>query len=162
MIEPRNRQPHALGDLGIEIEHADGVLETDLNGAVMSALCGLTGEKPAVSQGLPTISAVFDPLSLEPISGVRSILSGKLAFKYRTVDVEVALSPDELLRLLAHDLWPDECLGLRKHCGQFHEIHDDFYDPKTGLATDHATAVNASGAPTAGGRKRSLVINLNQ
>ena len=74
----------------------------------MSALYGLTGEKTAVPEDIPTTSAVFDPAFLGPIPGVRSMFSGKLAVKYRTADVEIALSPDELLRLLARDLWPDE------------------------------------------------------
>jgi hypothetical protein len=125
----------------LEMRSSSDAIATDVkpNGAAISALCGLTGKKPAVAEGFPTTGAVFDPLSLEPISAMRSMLSGKLAVKYRTADVEIALSPDELLRLLARDLWPDEYFGLRKHFGEFHEIHSDFYDPKTGAAVQPVT-----------------------
>ena len=139
MPQPKNQLPRALDDLEIVVEHAGGMVKTDPHGAAMSALCGLTGEKPAVPEGRSSTSAGFDPLSLEPIPGVRSILSGKLAVKYRTADVEIPLSPDELLRLLAHDLWPDEYFDLRKHFGEFHEIRSDFFDSKTGAALQAIT-----------------------
>lgn len=77
-----------------------------------------------------------------------SMISGKPALQYRSNDMVAELTPDEMDRFLRRDLTPDEYFALRMffpkrshnfhsevfHPEDFFEIHDDFYDPKTGEA----------------------------
>ncbi|MNU45025.1 hypothetical protein D3C71_338580 [compost metagenome] len=44
------------------------------------------------------------------------------------------MTVDELLRFIRHDLRPEEFRILFDRYGEIHEIHDDFYDPRTGEA----------------------------
>lgn len=110
---PRNRKQTGLSIIQVEIEDKLGVLKLDLNRA---AVIGYTKQLPVAQPGWP------------------SVLSGEPGFLYRNVELEVALTRDELVRLLRHDLRPQEVLKLLELYGAFHEIHDDFYDESSGVA----------------------------
>jgi hypothetical protein len=62
-----------------------------------------------------------------------SFISGKPGYLYRNHILQIALTADELDRFARHDLTPEEFFKLFT-LGEFHEIHDDFYDPDTGRA----------------------------
>jgi hypothetical protein len=130
-MQPKNRKQTGLGILEIEVEHADGVVKTNPNGIAVSAMVALQGSMPDLPGRFPT-GDVFNPHDLTPIDGVFSMLSGEPAVIYRTDEMEIPLSVDELVRFMAHDLKPSEFRVLIEHFGEFHEIHDDFYDPDTG------------------------------
>ena len=74
----------------------------------------------------------FDTLKALP--GAESVISGKPAVVYCTMDMKVPLTTEELKRLVALDLAPEEFFALRNHFGDAPEWHDDFYDPETGEA----------------------------
>lgn len=99
-----------LGILDIELTDGLGRIVVDPN---HSAMLGHTGSLPLHAPKL------------------QSELSGKPAFGYRTDQVTLALAEDELLRLMRHDLRPDEVKQLMETHGVFHEIHSDFYDHET-------------------------------
>lgn len=63
-----------------------------------------------------------------------SFLSGEPGYLYRNHVLQIALTKAELYRFAYHALRPDEFLKLYHALGEFHEIHDDFYDPDTGEA----------------------------
>lgn len=135
MRQIKNRIETSLDILEIRVDHADGSFRTDPNGAVGCAIWAMSGEKPSWQPGmLGDKSQLFNPLELKPKPGLTSILSGGPAVMYRSDDVEVPLTPEELFRLLKRSLRPEEALQLLDHFGEFHEIHDDFYDPATGEA----------------------------
>lgn len=111
---PSNRSETGLGVLEIEITGAAGTLKLDPNRA---AMIGYSGELPIEDPCWP------------------STLSGEPGFRYRTCDgVDLSLTPPELIRLLRHDLAPEEVLELHNAFGAFFETHDDFYDEQTGAA----------------------------
>lgn len=114
---PKNRMAEELPILELQVEHADGRERFDPNRIKMWAI----GNQGSV-------------LGLSPLDGRVSDVSGDPAVVYRGGDVELALSPDELLRLIENDLRPEEFFALRARYGIFHEIHDDFYDPVSGYA----------------------------
>lgn len=132
-MQAKNRKSTGLGILEIEVEHAVGVVKTNPNGIAVSAMVALQDETPDFPDRLPTAD-VFNPHDLTPIDGTFSMLSGEPAVVYRTDELEIPLSVDELVRFMAHDLKPSEFRVLIEHFGEFHEIHDDFYDPDTGEA----------------------------
>ncbi len=104
---PRNRHETGLGVLDIEVVDRLGVWKMDPNRA---ALVGYKREL-----------ALAEPIG-------PSTLSGEPGYRYRTCDVELVLTRDELFRLLRRDLRPAEVKKLLETFGAFHEIHDDFYD----------------------------------
>lgn len=113
---PKNRPTQTdLSILDIEITSTEGRIVYDPNTAAMTAASGQL------------------PLG-DPLPDVGSTISGKPAYKFRTTEVEMALTPDELLRLWRRDLRPDEYFKLREVFGVFFEIHDDFYDEEEGYA----------------------------
>jgi hypothetical protein len=63
-----------------------------------------------------------------------SFLSGEPGFLYRNHVLQIALTGAELQRFACHALLPEEFFKLYRALGEFHEIHDDFYDPDTGKA----------------------------
>lgn len=69
---------------------------------------------------------------------VLSALSGRPALVYRTEDVKVALTPEELQRLVQRALSPTEYFKLRDYYGIAFDWHDDFYDETTGEALQPA------------------------
>lgn len=114
---PKNRRSTSLPILRIEIEHSEGIEVFDPNGILMALV-----REPARLFGLAPLPSRASDLSLEP------------AVLYRADDLEVALSPEELIRLAAHNLAPVEYKALRDRFGMAHEWHEDFYDPDTGEA----------------------------
>lgn len=116
MIDPRPRnwlpQDRYLPVLKIEIEHADGVVETDPNGLIGIVLAG-------------TIQ------KLRPTGGVVSMLSGKPGLIYREYDLDIHLTPDEAFRLCDRSLRPSEYESLMRHFGVAYPWHEDFYDEQS-------------------------------
>lgn len=111
---PKNRVDTGLEVIQIEIVGADGAHRTNPNGA---AVMGFNKYLPVK----------------EPIKP--SVLSGEPGFLYRNYDgVEIALTAEELIRLLRRALRPEEVLKLHSLYGAFFETHFDFYSEKTGQA----------------------------
>ena len=63
-----------------------------------------------------------------------SFLSGDKGYLFRSDDIEIALTKEELYRLFRLDLKPEEFKKIVNHFGSFFEIHDDFYNEDTGDA----------------------------
>jgi len=114
---PRGRLPASMTIRGVSIEHADGTETFDHNGIV---------EFLAMR--------VEEARALRAVPFVTSVLSGRPALRYRTHDVEIPLTADEIAGLVGTELCPTEYVALRGRFGTFFEIHDDFYDPATGGA----------------------------
>lgn len=135
MHQPRNRQSETLPILEIRIDHAEGSLKTCPNGVAGSAIWGMTGEKPDLPEKflLPG-STLFEPTKLKPMEGLKSVISGGPAVMYRSDDIAIPMTPDELFRFAKHDLHPAEYFVLLREYGMFHEIHEDYYDPDSGMA----------------------------
>lgn len=112
----RNRKATGLGPVDIEIQGEVGTWKTDPNGLIITAV---TGMFPLEKIGKPTTS---------------SMLSGEPAYLYRTSELEVALTGEEIRRLTRRDLHEQEFFKLREAFGLFFEIHEDFYDETTGEA----------------------------
>lgn len=111
---PKNRKANDVELVEVHLVDSLGTLKVDLNRA---ALMGATGTLPLAG----------------PVA--KSDISGGPAFWYRAHDgINIALTHDEMLRLLGLSLLPHEYFKLREHLGLFHEIHDDFYDGVTGEA----------------------------
>lgn len=129
---PKNRRRECLPILRKEIEDANGVSVFDPNGLVMALLTDLDRllEMPPLADAGPTSSGPAGSAG----SGRASDLSGEPAVLYRSDDLEIALTPAELVRYIAHDLAPEEYFALRERFGMHFEIHDDFYDEETGEA----------------------------
>lgn len=104
---------NGLGILDIEIQYDGGTLKLDPNSAAMA--------------GFEESLALGNPIA-------PSDLSGLPGYRYRTDSVELVLTRGELYRLLRRNLWPEEYFGLLHQYGAFHEIHDDFYSERTGVA----------------------------
>ena len=102
--------------LRIEIIHASGTETFDPNTLIKTLLS--TPEK------LPSLKS----------SGDISLLSGTPGLTYKTNEVCVGLTAGEISRLTLQSLTPKEFFALRRACGDFYEIHDDFYDADTGEA----------------------------
>lgn len=110
---PRNRIGDPLPILAIKIADAQSVHEFSPNSIVMAML--------------------QDRFDLGEPCG-ESFLSGEPAYRLEDEDVVVHLTLDEIRRMVARCLTPDEFFKLRKEFGVFFQIHEDFYDPKTGEA----------------------------
>ena len=106
VISKRNRMPVPLPVLRIEVEDADGVQTFDPNGVNIWQLDGGVN-------------------SLRPVDGF---------VLYRSHDVEIPLRPKELDRLIRLALTKKLYFAIRAKFGLFYEIHEDFYDPDTGIA----------------------------
>lgn len=139
---PRNRLETPLDVPQIEVTDAVGTVSTSPNSVVGCVIWGASGEQPRDIHGNPVDSVeymgrdykVFNPLELTPRPEVPSFLSGEPSVRYVADDVAVDLTPDELLRFMAHELTRAEYLALRDHFGDFWEIRDGRYDPDSGLS----------------------------
>jgi hypothetical protein len=89
------------------------------------------GEKPEV---IPL------PSQLEHLPGACDACGeGHETVLYQTINyggdlLNINLCRTHLHRLFAKKLEPDAFKALYKKYGEFHEIHDDFYDPDSGIA----------------------------
>lgn len=111
---PKNRTRFDVDILETHVLHSGGTLVMDPNAVAMAGIMG-------------------ELVLLNPVAP--SFLSGEPGYLYRNSDgVEMALTRDELLRLFALNLRPEEFLKILGHFGEFYEIHDDFYDMETGEA----------------------------
>jgi hypothetical protein len=113
LYPPKNRRPNALPVVEIEIASKDGTIRMDMNQA-------------AVASHLENL-ALGEPF-------IASNLSGNLGYEYRSSEITLVLTRDELYRLMRHDLLPAEFFQLAEKFGIFFETHDDFYDEKSGVA----------------------------
>lgn len=115
LFAPRNRTATGLAVLAITVEDANGVRTYDPNGLIIACAEGaLKG--------------------LAPLPGVNSDISSAPAVVMSTDELRLALTPDELQRLVFRSLSPREFFALAYKYGVFFEIHDDFYDEETGVA----------------------------
>ena len=130
---PKNRRenPH-LSVVEIEIAWQGGSVRMDMNAAAMA------GHRENLNLGEPSFA---------------SDITGAPGYEYRSDEVTLALTRDELYRLLRHDLRPAEFLALVQKYGTFYEVHDDFYDEGTGQALQPvpraAVEAEAAAAPAA-------------
>jgi hypothetical protein len=110
-----------LGPVQLEVVHGDGVLRLDPNTAIAAGY--------------------FENLVLgDPI--VVSVLSKEPGYLYRTCEMQLAFTLEELYRLFRRDLQPREFHYLYHTYGSFFEIHEDFYVPATGQALQPLEAEN--------------------
>jgi hypothetical protein len=116
---PRNRHGRDVDVLAVEISSRDDVLKLDPNGVVAAVMRGDLVSR--LGRAHPEEFGV-------------SVLSRRPGYRYFDSDVEMVLAPDELVRFLRLDLRPEEYFGLRDTFGIFFMIHDDFYDPGSGMA----------------------------
>lgn len=116
---PINRISSGLGTIDIDIQDAKGVKRYSPNTLAIALIEGELSH-------------------LEPIPGVSSVISKKPAFGYTTDEVQLALTFEELTRLVGRSLRPAEFFTLAVKYGVFFEIHDDFYDEDTGKALQPA------------------------
>ena len=98
-----------------EIHYADGVLR--LTGAMVAVA--------ASHESLP---------NWDTSPAFASVLSGAPGYLLKNDVLVLALAPDEMYRLLRHNLRPDEFFKLAQTVGVFYEISGEFYDEATGLA----------------------------
>lgn len=106
---PKNRPSNELHYLDIQIEDAGEVKSMDPNRAAMLAHQG----------GL---------VLADPVPGRVSDISGEPGYIYRTNEIELCLTQDELGALMRHRLHKREYSALVQRFGVFFEIHSDFYD----------------------------------
>jgi hypothetical protein len=104
-----------LETIAIEVVDLDGKRRFDPTSASIAAQSGTLMEK----LGRP---------------GAQSAISGEPAYLYRNDVVEIPLTAEEIARLFAHSLEPDEFLALARTYGVFYEISSKFYDEDTGIA----------------------------
>lgn len=110
---PKNRRTNALSTIEIQIVTQNGILSMDPNQAAVAAYL----------ENLPLGQASHP-----------SDLSGVPGYEYRTDEITLVLSREELYRFLRHDLLPAEYFTLVEKYGVFFEIHEDFYCEATGTA----------------------------
>lgn len=111
---PKNRHIRpGLGVIDLVIRDANGEWRTDPNGAVLAA------HRESLTLG-------------EPVGA--SDISGQPGYAYETSEITLTLTRDELYRLLRRNLRPAEYFELVRKFGVFFELHDDFYEPATGMA----------------------------
>lgn len=111
---PKNRTYPMLGPIELEIHSGDGkVLKLDPNGFVLAAFKNC--------------------LDLGPSYG-KSLLSGEDGWLYREDDLGVVLTLEEIRRIAARELLPEQYFKLRETFGMFWSLHDDFYDEESGFA----------------------------
>jgi hypothetical protein len=107
---PRNRRAEPLPCWLVEIVHKDGIKTFDPVGLILYVI--RRGE---------------ELLKLKPMCGLYSDVSNQPAVLYRSNDVEIALSPEELYRLASYSLHCGEYQRLRNEFGIFHEIDAKHY-----------------------------------
>lgn len=111
---PKNRTYPMLGPIELEIHSGDGkVVKLDPNGFVVAAF------RNTLDLGTPY---------------GKSLLSGEDGWLYREDDFGVILTLEEIRRMAARELLPEQYLRLRETFGMFFSIHDDFYDEVLGIA----------------------------
>jgi hypothetical protein len=102
-----------LAAVQIQIVHSKGTLKLDANSAVFAAHTG------ALELGGPVAP---------------STLSGEPGYIYRSCEMQLVFTREELYRFMRHDLLPEEYRLLHGKFGSFFEIEPDFYDEVTGEA----------------------------
>ena len=105
---PRNRQPLKLPVLRIEIHWVGGMSVYNPN------TISIAGQDANYPFG-------------QPFKDHPSILSKKPGYLYKSHDLEIPLTLDEIDRFLRLNLRPGEVSKLIETYGIFHEVHDDFY-----------------------------------
>ena len=111
---PKNRQKTTVESIvEVEVQWAEGLRRMDMNEACIAA------QRESLPLGTPC----------KP-----SDISGKPGYIYRTSDLELALTRDELYRFMRHNLDAKEFFALAERFGICFELHDDFYDEATGKA----------------------------
>lgn len=75
-----------------------------------------------------------DPVKMSVISGAAGCLT------YRSVDLSIDLTPQEMDRFIRHALWPEEYRKLGEVYGLDFEWHEDFYRTHSGRAVQPLTA----------------------
>lgn len=120
MTQPVQRLDEPLPDGRIEIQDADGEVHIFGRDALLVATASDFSGSKKLAIGAP--------------GAAPSALSGASAYWYRAGDVEIAVTREELHRLVFHALRPEEYRALRDAVGVFHEIGPDFYEPETGRA----------------------------
>lgn len=97
-----------------------------------------------VGEGTTLLDAMYLP---QVDQAFNSTISGEAGcIRYYTSEVDIYLTKEEAVRLMATALRPHEALALIKEVGMFYEVHDDFYDPKTGHAFQPKIPVEANSA----------------
>lgn len=102
-----------LAAVQIQVVHSKGTLRLDANSAAMAA------HSETLEMGAPVAP---------------STLSGEPGYVYRSCEMQLVFTRDELYRFMRHELQPAEYHLLRQRFGSFFEIGPDFYDETTGLA----------------------------
>lgn len=97
----------------VEVIDKKGLRSFNLNTILIGVAEGLAGE-------------------LEPFEQIKSICSGAPAVLYRTREAEIALTPDEVERLVLRALTPAQFEAIVDAVGATWDLHGDFYDPETG------------------------------
>lgn len=106
---PKNRPSNELHYLDIQVEDAFTVRSMNPNEAAMMAHQG---------------SLLLE----DPVPGRVSDISGEPGYIYRTNEIELCLTKDELSALMRHRLDKRQYSALVQRFGVFFEIHCDFYD----------------------------------
>lgn len=138
----KNREDTGIPFPWIVIADASGTeYRTNPNGLVGCVIWGANGEQPSDRSGnlidsIEDGAVVFNPLALVPRTDVLSMLSGEPSVAFRHDDIVIDLTPEELLRLIARRLHPEEYMSLRERFGMFYDLNDDFYDHRTGETYD--------------------------
>lgn len=102
-------------------------------GAAYSRIVG--AEKTVTLDANALVLAAYEEkLDLGKPTDKPSELSLHKGYLYQTNELELVLTKSEILRLIRRDLRPHEFKILREQYGCFYEIHEDFYDPLTGIA----------------------------
>jgi hypothetical protein len=114
---PVNRTPTGLGTVEIHIKHATGFKRFDPNSSVLAAHSG------------PAKLELGDPCTM-------SFISGEPGYLYRNDKVELALTAEEICRLVMGSLRPEEFLAIAEKVGVFYEIAGSRYNEGTGIALD--------------------------
>lgn len=107
----------------ILIIHAGGTTRATTLSLVLSAkfATGIAIRPPALELLTPDI-AVFNPKKLGRLSDVVSVISGQHAVIYKRGKLEIAVTPNELIRMTMGDLRPSEVKTLRDRFGDIDEL----------------------------------------
>lgn len=73
-------------------------------------------------------------VKLVPMPGLVSVCSGEPSAIYRTREAEIALTGEEMFRLVFRSLSPDEFGKICDAVGATYELNYEFYDPRTGVS----------------------------
>jgi len=102
--------------LRIDIHHAHGTMSFSPNSLIMALL-----QSPGMLDGL------------EP-TGEPGLICGEPSLIYQTAYARAPLNAGQIRRLTMRNLTAEEFHALYARLGDIFELHDDFYDPKTGEA----------------------------